>query len=71
MKNICCELDFDSGYLHFDDARLNAFEVKDIYRLEEIWGAKNIYHFGEIHRIKEWEVYVRQAVESLFVMLYP
>ncbi|MEP7268650.1 MAG: ATP-binding protein [Saprospiraceae bacterium] len=52
-----------TGYLHFDDPRLISFQVDDFYKLEEIWKDKEVLQFDEIHKVPNWELYVRQRVE--------
>ena len=63
MRQSIIETGLNAGYLHFDDPRLKNFSVLDFYKLEEIWHDKEIYQFDEIHRVDEWESYIRQANE--------
>ncbi len=50
-------------YLHFDDPRLLDFKVDDFYTLEDIKGKDCTFYFDEIHQVKDWERYIRQATE--------
>ena len=63
MKSILSDIGDKTGYLHFDDPRLNNFEVADFYKLESIWIDKTHFQFDEIHKVRNWEQYIRHAVE--------
>jgi uncharacterized protein len=48
--------------INFEDPRLEDFEIKDFFKLEEI-NETNTFIFDEIQNIENWETYVRSAYE--------
>jgi len=52
-----------STYIHFDDPRLNQFELDDFYKIEELNPDTSMYCFDEIHQVKDWEKYIRHLTD--------
>ncbi len=56
------------NYISFEDPRTFNFQVDDFFKLEEVFeelnGEQEQYFFDEIQNVKEWERYVRLAVDQ-------